>query len=445
MLVALCFVAVLGIALTSYITMSYRALDLSNRSFQGTRSVQLAEKGMEEALWALNKADWATSAWTFSGSTANLTLSSLTIGTGSDNVTGEVKVQVTNYNSAGTAKVVTAQGKATYPNGRSITKQLQATANYAPLFPNLLGATGTITFDAASTATIYSYNSTLGTYGSQTPGATAVVAATGDLSVGNANIAGYAATPGTLTRGAGADLDGVSPAVGWDSTRASTNAFVPQFDITPPAGGSAVSTPYPVSGNSGPSYPWSRTIGTAGGGTEIWTIAGDLYLGQSQSLTIAGPVRLYINGLIYVYNGTAGGQIIINNSGNASLELHCVTGLYLAGQGIDNKTKDPKKCVVFYSGTGPSGYFDGTYNLTMNYNTTEFFGAVYAPNCDLILGTNPTDFNGAISARTIRVLGSPTLRYDKNLRNVSFNGTTKFYTLSSWTELVDDATRVTLP
>ncbi len=57
-LVALCFVAVLGIALASYLAVSNQSTKLSNRSFQTGLSEQLAEMGLEEALRAFNQNDW---------------------------------------------------------------------------------------------------------------------------------------------------------------------------------------------------------------------------------------------------------------------------------------------------------------------------------------------------------------------------------------------------
>ena len=55
-LVALCLVIVLGIAVTGYVAVCARTMEMSNRSFCTTSSVQLAEIGMEEALWSLDQA-----------------------------------------------------------------------------------------------------------------------------------------------------------------------------------------------------------------------------------------------------------------------------------------------------------------------------------------------------------------------------------------------------
>src|SRR3954464_7404854 len=76
MLAALCFSLVLAIALSSYITMCYRSLQMSTRNANSGHAVELAETGMEEALWALHANDWT--GWTVSGKSATKTLTGFT-------------------------------------------------------------------------------------------------------------------------------------------------------------------------------------------------------------------------------------------------------------------------------------------------------------------------------------------------------------------------------
>jgi len=104
LLVALCFVTVLGISLAGYIAVCSRAMSLSNRNAQTALSQQLADMGLEEGLRAFNKndfSDWSNGPaadWTVSGTTAtcNLTFPAGTFGQG---VTGSVKIRVDNYNA----------------------------------------------------------------------------------------------------------------------------------------------------------------------------------------------------------------------------------------------------------------------------------------------------------------------------------------------------------
>lgn len=106
-LVALCFVAVLGISLAGYIAVCSRAMNLSNRAFQGGVSKQLAEAGLEEALRAFNQNDWSD--WSNNGYAANWTLdtsnkratATMTVPAGKlgQGTTATVKIRVDNYDA----------------------------------------------------------------------------------------------------------------------------------------------------------------------------------------------------------------------------------------------------------------------------------------------------------------------------------------------------------
>ena len=96
-LVALCFVAVLGIALASYLAVSNQSMKLSNRSFQTGVSEQLAEMGLERGLLALNTNDW--SGWTINGTTATQTITFASTKYGSVGITGSFDIRVDNYNA----------------------------------------------------------------------------------------------------------------------------------------------------------------------------------------------------------------------------------------------------------------------------------------------------------------------------------------------------------
>lgn len=108
-LVALCLVAVLGIALASYLAVSVQSMKLSDRSIQTGLSAHLAEMGLEEAMRAINTNNWATwtnngttATWSVSGTTASCTITlpaSKYAKGGSGGVIGSIKVRVDNYNA----------------------------------------------------------------------------------------------------------------------------------------------------------------------------------------------------------------------------------------------------------------------------------------------------------------------------------------------------------
>jgi len=71
-LVALCLVLVIWGVLATYLALTTRAMQLSNRSFQSELSHQLAEAGIEEGLRAFNRNDWSD--WSNSGTSVDWTL-----------------------------------------------------------------------------------------------------------------------------------------------------------------------------------------------------------------------------------------------------------------------------------------------------------------------------------------------------------------------------------
>ncbi len=110
-LVALCFVAVLGITLAGYITVCSRAMQLSNRSFQSGLGQQLAELGLVEGLRAFNKNDWSdwssiptnmttSGAWTldttYHRASRTITFQNGKLGQG---ITATVKIRIDNYDT----------------------------------------------------------------------------------------------------------------------------------------------------------------------------------------------------------------------------------------------------------------------------------------------------------------------------------------------------------
>lgn len=97
-LVALCFVAVLGITLASYLAVSNQAMNLGNRSALTSVSTQLAEMGLERGLWSFNRTDWTN--WTITGTTATRTISFGATKYGSSGITTSIHLRADHYNAS---------------------------------------------------------------------------------------------------------------------------------------------------------------------------------------------------------------------------------------------------------------------------------------------------------------------------------------------------------
>ena len=189
MLAALCLAAVLAISLSSYLALCYTSLYLSTRyvatSYRGS---ELAEAGVEQALYALNNNTWT--GWTQTGTTMSATMTmtasnGLSTTTGAtplnfgNSITGTVTVTVQNFltspsiTSQSTLSIPPAYGAGVASSVNSGTVTLSAPAlpgiPASSIFVNAVAATdGAVKF--SSTGVLDSYNSN--------PAATSVVAGT---------------------------------------------------------------------------------------------------------------------------------------------------------------------------------------------------------------------------------------------------------------------------
>jgi type II secretory pathway component PulK len=173
-LVAFCLVAVIGIALASYINACYQSLASSTSEFHNRKARYLAEVGIEEALWALNNATWTSSgpastlSWTGT-TTKTLAISGYDLGSGS---TGSLALRITNAtgNNPGISSVATI----TLSSGKTYIKTLTANTNAtdvqrAPLFGNAIAAVNQVRFQNVTTnPTVDSYNSASGAWNAAT-------------------------------------------------------------------------------------------------------------------------------------------------------------------------------------------------------------------------------------------------------------------------------------
>ena len=411
LLAALCFATILAIALGSYMTVCYRELALSTRGTQGSHSVQLAEMGMEDALWALNKNDW--SSWTIAGSNATRTISGLSFDGGS---TGTISLKVANYNGVTGNRTVTVTGTMTQTDGTSVSRTLTSASAKAPLFLNAVaGTTGKVKFNSAGT--VDSYDSSLGDYSTQTPTYSAIVSS-GSLSVTsatvqltNAQIKGYAATLSTgISYSTSARVYGPTTPLTTkiDASRLSSSPYQPVFEEVVPTGAGST---LPIG---------TATIGTAGASSATLYYASSVNLINWDVLTIDGPVVLVVTGDFYINNLAK-----IRITTNGSLRVHVTGDIAINGNGIQNDTKLPKNLIII-STTNP---YD-TFGMATN---TVFYGVIYTPVSSFTVSNSQTIY-GAIVAKSVVFMLSPVIHYDLDLRRTVFSGIDTPFAVSDWRE-----------
>jgi len=365
------------------------------------------------------------------------------------------------------APVIYAEGVATLPDNSSTTikTQLRAMIAPAPLFPNALGAQLTTTF--SNTGTVDSYNAVTGLYNvGGNIGSSAVVAGgnTGANAVAIAavRVNGYVAAPSattspynprytytTATAIVTSTPGTTPPPTKIDLARVSRSPNIPKFDIQSVASRNPTFNLLTVADLIGTTtdLPRPGDAVTAADGKYYYYTDDNLSLDSGDLLNINGPVVIDIRpastGDLRIQNT---GKIMIANNSTAFLEVHFDDRLNIysdnAAGGIDNQTKDPKRCILI----GTSTYSWSSYHYLRTSVNNAFYGVIYMPDAYLHMknGTKTQNIYGALSAQTIFFDDSTTVRYDTSLRTATFSGVDAPYQITEWRELTDLTERVTL-
>jgi hypothetical protein len=424
LLAALCFATVLAIALGSYLTVCYRALAMSTRNLTSTRSLEIAELGMEDAIWALNNNTWT--GWTINGTTATKTISGFSFDNGA---TGTVGITITNYDGTTGTRTLSVTATTTLQDGSQISRALTATSTQAPLLTNAVAATtGAVKFTAAGTSSVIdSYDSSAAAYVPANAGYSAVIASnstttsSATVQLTNAQVKGYVATLSTgPSYSSSAKIIGPTTpgATRIDTARISTSPYQPVFDINSISGAGTTLL--------NPTTNTTVTIGTPGASSASIYYNSGLNMVGTTKIKVDGPVKLVVSGNLYI--GLSGGTPSIEVTTNGTLEIFVSGDIAIYGNGINNLTTIPKRAVVY-----------GTNSLTApDMNTsTAFYGAIYTPTGDFKVVSNNAIY-GAIVARNVTFSGSaPVVHYDTDLRNTVLSGVDSPYSVSSWRETVD--------
>jgi hypothetical protein len=451
-LLALSLTTALGVAVGSYLALMSHGQQLGIRQFQNERAGELAQVGLEEALWALNLDNWTGSgptggtAWTTTGTTRSVTLD---YGSLAHGATGQVSLVVANYASTGpTWPTVTSTATLTLNDGRIITRTLQATTQPAPLFGNAIasaeagvsfGAGGTVDSwnsdpdnNPATAAVAYSFTA------GNAANYDAVIAGKDDGTYGvvltQAQVRGYVATFG---QPASYSISGSPPGrilgpattsgVDIDPARLGRTAFVPispVFAVSLPATSGAT-----YGGLIGNVLSLVSALLGASPTVDTYKINGDLsILGiplLSPSMTVDRPLKLIVTGDLTI---SGAGKITITNSG--SLEIFVAGDSTIGGGGIVNQNVEPAKCAIYCTNTSTSDALQ--YTSTANFN-----GVVYCENKPIDISSNATFYGALLSRKQIRFTGgatAPVFHYDTALRTTRFEGIKTPYVISQLTQ-----------
>jgi hypothetical protein len=459
MLAALCLAMVFAISLSSYMALCYVSLAMSTRSVMSSHSIELAEAGIEQALYEQNNdnGNWSGDGWTVTNGTPIATESSITItmtmtanglaptssnptplnlGNGA---TGLVNITVITNTSSGIVAEIQSQGQMVLPsgfasNGAALTNITRTLTYYAPsvipipytpsapLFVNAVAAiSGNVQFSSGGTIDSYDSISNSGTpqtYSPTVAGWSAVVAsqnvATSSATVllNDAVLNGYAVgynypSPGStnwLSYGSAGMIVGKSPSVYIDSSRILTTPvpFQPVFKENLPNPNQA-----PLS-----TIAASTTLGNASGA--VYTTTG-ISLGSGNVVTITGPTVIIDSGALQM---TGSAQIILSQGASlalfvegGSVGINCTgTGGIVPAAAV---TVPLAKNFALLSTNNPT-----TTNTVTIAQQVPWYGVVYFPYRKVTIGTSGTTapIYGSIVGASVTFTSSPTIHYDVALR-----------------------------
>lgn len=447
LIVAMLICAIIGISLVSYINVGRSALRTSNRSLYNNAAMNLAENGLEEAMYSINKLvsdstySFSSDGWTPVGSDD---MKRKWTGTAFDqNATGEVRVYIYHYNGTAAPNIVaralvTVKGDT---NAAPVEKWVRVQLRKTSKFANGLVAKQTINFNGSPQ--IDSWNSDPDnnpatapvTYSAATKNDAGSV---GSISVGvnavlvdNADIWGYVGTGGAAPQvGATGTIGPFGTPTGTTVASHVTTDFSASFDtVTAPStygytSVGALSTskvlpddfPAATLKADGKYYIECSSIG---GSNKVYTIAA----GKKVVLKVTDTTGNCID-----IKGGSGG---INVSAGASLEIYAAGDINISGQGAMNggttaaTMGQPVNLQIY--GTKTSG----TQAISVKGNGV-FSGVLYAPFGSVQLDGSVQTF-GSVVANDITLNGSSAqFHYDESLGN--FGGNNPFR-VTRWDEL----------
>jgi len=454
LIVALLFAGLIAISLTSYMKLSLTTSRLANRSFYGNAAENLADTGLEQALWSLNNN-------TFTG-TAGFALrsgyatqyqgtfpSSTTYYSFAQGVKGQIKVWVDN---SATAPHAVAKAVVTLGDGTTLTKESEMYMSKRSYFTNGLVAKNSLTFtgnvaidswssdpDANPATAAIAYSSSVDNDSGKIASLSVQVAS---IAVGNADVYGYASVGGNsssdITVGATGRVGPYGTANGViDPTRV-TYDFTTNFpDVTPPA-----VTNIPISAiTSSTTLP--RAADLVAGKTTYYYSVSSITLAGSDIVAISAGYNVVIT--VTDTTGTsvkASGNSEIDIPSTSTLSMYVAADVAMTGNGVVNGTSSvPNQPIAFQlygTRTAATAASSGMQDFAIKGNGY-LAGVVYAPNANVKV-TGNGDTYGAIVCNQANMVGNGNFHYDESLASTL---STSAWQVAKWRELTTASDRST--
>ncbi len=440
LLTAMLFAIALGLVLVGYLNLSRTSLKLAHRTFFATDASNLAEAGLEEAIYCFNQmtagtaAATAWSGWTISSTNAMRTLPPFSR---DQNAIGTVKVYVHGYDGTDAAPYVIAQGTITSFDGSPpIVKIVQVGLTQSGSFftNGVVGISGVSlsgkpSFDSfnsnpsnSATGPWLAYSAAL----AQTN--TTVIVPSGSVSLGSGKI------NGNLLLGASVTAPPASQVTGTIKTNYTGTFPLPTYPTAASVSksynlGSSLPALLPAVGHvpaaDGRYYYFvsGATIGNTAiaAGKNVTIVGTTTSLSSGLSIGTNATCKIYMDGII-----NASGHGAINNGGNG--------GNNQTGNNSGNNSGDP-------NWAGSLQIFTSTAGTCQISGNGDLQACVLAPNATLSVAGGGS-LVGSFTAKTVTASGNVGFHYDEALKFVSIGGSSAGGAkLTSWFERQSSADR----
>lgn len=453
--------SIIGVSLVSYLNLSRTTLKIATRSFLNNAAMNLAETGLEQALFALNQNQsngvalataWSSgNGWTTDSATHKATATFPTGSPGywepSPNARAVVKVVVQNYDLSGSPRIIAKSIITPGDGGPNLVKYITIDLARRGLFANGLVARDSITWVGHPLADSWNSGSPSSptAYSTGVRTATCTVGAvTGSIALGTGgDVYGYARTGPTGTT-SGGSVHGTASTTN-DPTRV-TNDFSASFPpITVPGGTTGfytigptdpVPTVYPRASDTTPNPADGKFYYVFGSGKVL----------PNANMTVgsAGTPK----NVVFIMNSHSGSTVLgltgtktLTIATGSALTLYTNGHISAFGNGLVNgATAGANPCsALLIFGTHNTA---GGQTITVGGNG-QLYAAIYAPNATVELkgGGSSGHVSGSVVANSISMNGGTDFHYDEALGNLDSGGG---YRVNRWKELQDAPQRATV-
>lgn len=380
------FTLILIILIIPLMTWSASEYSWTSRSFMSLQALGLADAGAEMGVWEIMHNNEQFSSW------AGTNPKTKTLVSFKDNNNRNIgDISVAADQTSAHHYTITSTGYVPSEANTVASKTVKVFVLPNAIFDNAVFGDQSVTLSGITL--IDSYDSSVGPYSPLS------ARENGDVGSNNAlTMTGNASVKGDALIAPGGSASGVESRITGELFYAA-NPTELQPVILP-----SYFTALPVS----PDLKLNKDTTTIFSGNYIYN---SISMSSDAILVINSGTNIYINGSISITGNaqiTTGSNVSIYIQGDANF----------AGQGITNTTGIPSNLQIY--GIGSS--------TTINYSGgSNFYGTIYAPECDVGTSGN-SNFFGAIVGGTVQLSGTGALHYDESLReNGPFNGFTIIY------------------